>query len=401
MDLKIAHFDIPNYYAVLEELRDSGLKNRPLVLAEPRPRALVQGVNGIALREGLKEGMPLSRARRLCRRRHIVPPDHGFYRKRHRQVLDFFGRFSPLVEGILPGRYFVDVAGTRRLWGAATDATYRMEKELSQRERLPARAGLGNNKLVSQVAAKVIPPGDLGCVFPGGEASFLAPLPVDFLPGVGLKTSSLLEDFNIRRIGELADLPEESLSMVFGNKGFRLIQLARGIDSTPVLPLRKKPGVSVNRILDRDEIDRFRLEAFLFQQVEEAAWMLRRHNRYAKVFSLEIRYADGVSVQRRRSLPVPTANLDRRLFQTALEIFSQLFNRRVAVRRLTLELSSLSMPSRQLSLFPVEDKDDRLQRAIDRVRRRFGREAVSWGRTVTARTVPLPFPDMLEAPLAV
>jgi DNA polymerase IV len=385
MERKIVHFDIPNFYAALEELRRPELKKRPLVLAEPRPRALLQGINGIARAEGLREGMELSRARRFCRRLEVIPPDYRFYRGEHQRILNVLDHFSPLVEGTLQGHYFVDVSGTRRLWGPATDAAYRMEKELAERRSILASAGVAHNKLVSRVAAQVIPPGDLSFVFPGGEASFLSPLPVNFLPGVGPKTSSLLDDFNIRSIGELAAIPGDSLSTVFGGTAPRLVQLARGVDSTPVIPSRKPPGISVSRILDRDEIDRERLEGLLLQQVEEGAWTLRRCNRYAGAFSLEIRYADGLSVEGRKSLPVPPANVDRRLFQAVRDLFVQVFTRRVAVRRITLEFRKLIMPPRQLSLFAMDEEDERLQGAIDAIRGRFGGEAVSWGRAVMAR----------------
>jgi DNA polymerase IV len=382
MDRTIVHFDIPDFYTTLEELRHPELKNHPVVLAEPHPRAPLQGINAIARLEGLKEGMVLSHARRLCRRIQVIPPDHRFYREQHDEILKMLGYFSPLIEGTLLGHYFIDLTGTRRLWGPASDTVYRMEKELKKRESVLACAGLAHNKLVSQVAAKVIPPGDMSAVFPGEEASFLAPLPVHFLPGVGPKTSSLLDDFNIQCISELATLPEDSFSSVFGRQGLRLIQFARGIDSTPVIPSRKASVLSVDRILDRDEIDRDRLTAILFQQVEEAAWMLRRCNRNARVFSLEIRYADGISIQGHNSLGVLSSNLDLILFNSIEALFLRLFTRRIALRRISLEFRELSMPSRQLSLFETDSEAKRMQEAIDRVRRRFGRGAISWGKTV-------------------
>ena len=399
MDRTIAHFDIPNFYATLEELRDPTLKKRPLALAEPRPRALLQGVNAIARIEGLAEGMNLAQARRFCGRLHVIPPDYRFYASQHSRILDFFGSFSPLVEGTLPGRYFADITGTRRLWGPPTDVVSGMERGLAERNNILASAGLARNKLVSRVAARVISPGDLGFVLPGGESVFLAPLPVNYLPGVGPKTSALLLDFNIRQIGELADVHEDSLSAVFGRQGFRLVQIARGIDTTPVVPSRKTPGISVNRILDRDEIDRERLEGLLLQQVEEAAWTLRRCNRYARELSLEIRYADGVAARKRTSLPPDMSATDLSLFRITERVFKKIFTRRVAVRRISLELRKLTIPSRQLTLFPVDDGGEHLQGALDTIRDRFGRESISWGRAVIART-GLTASRELEASLA-
>ncbi|MCU0589575.1 MAG: hypothetical protein MUF52_15660 [Syntrophobacteraceae bacterium] len=380
----IAHLDIPDFYATLEELRRPELRKRPLTLSEWGARAVVQGVNGLARAEGLREGMPLSQARRMCRRLTTLPPDLRFYREQHRKVITELGRFSPLVEGTFPGRYFLDLSGTRRLWGPGTDAACRVERHLADRRSLVARVGLGANKLVSQVAASCMGPGDLGFVFPGGEQSFLAPLPVTALPGVGSKTSSKLLDFNIQLVGQLAALPGEALAGVFGKTGRRLLQLARGVDPSSVVPFQNVPRLTFTRQLDRDEIDRERLESELFLQAEEVGWVLRTHNRAPARLTLEVRYADGVTVQSRQPLAPITTHVDTRLFLALLQAWRKLVQRRVAIRRVVLELTDFSMPLRQMSLFPWEEtasRDDlRLQDALDRIRQRFGRGAIAWGR---------------------
>jgi len=385
MERHIAHLDVPDFYAALEELRHPEWRKRPLALAENGPRAVVQGVNGIARREGIREGMSLSQARRFCRRLMTTSPDLPFYKTQHQHILENLSYFSPLVEGTLLGHYFVDLTGTRRLWGPSPDVACRLEHRLAAQNGLHARIGLAANKLISQVAANCIPPGDLSCIFPGGETSFFAPLPVTFLPGVGFKTASRLADFNIRRIGQLADLPASSLHDVFGETGSRLLRLARGVDSTPILPFRMAPRLRVIHNLDRDEIDRERLEGILFQQVEEAGWSLRLQNRYPGRFSLEIRHADGKTAGNQSRLPPITTHVDYRLFLIILPVFKRLIQRRVAVRRMVLEFYDFSMPFRQMTLFPWEETPirgaEKLQQALDHIRRRFGRQAIEWGKT--------------------
>ena len=203
---------------------------------------------------------------------------------------------------------------------------------------------------------------------------------------MGSKTSSRLFDFNIETIGQLAAIPAVTLGSVFGGMASRLLQLARGLDATPVLPFRKVPRLCVARTLERDEIDRERLEAILFRQVEEAGWRLRCHNRYPGQLALDVRYADGVTVRNQRPLSPITSQVDQRLFRVARSAFDRLVQRRIAVRRLVLELSDFAMPFRQLSLFPWEeatlDEDQKIQKALDAVRHRFGRQAISWGKTV-------------------
>jgi DNA polymerase-4 len=382
----IAHLDIPDFYATLEELRHPELHRRPLALAALGARAVIQGVNAIARREGIDAGMPVARAQRSCRRLQVIPPDLPFYQRQHQQVLQVLNHFSPLVEGTLWGHYFVDLTGTRRLWGAPPDLACRMEQQLAVQHRLRARVGLAATKLVSQVAANLIAPGELCDIFPGGEHTFLAPLPVTALPGVGQATAARLTDFNIRHVGQLAALPGGSLATVFGKMGPRLLQLARGIDPAPVIPFQEAPRLCLARNLERDEIVQQRLDAILWQQVEEAGWMLRRHNRYAGQFMVEIRYADGVTAQQRHPLPPITTNLDQRLFQVLRPVCHQLAQRRVAVRRLVLEFTQFTMPMRQMSLFPWEEtalrREQKLQQAMDGIRQRFGRHSLVRGRTL-------------------
>lgn len=381
----IVHLDIPDFGVALEERRRRESKGHPMVLAEPGPRAVIQGVNGIARREGIHEGMPLGEARRLCRRLLTLPPDLRFYREEHGRIVEDLGRFSPLVEGGLPGRYFIDLTGTGRLWGPGPDAACRMERELAEKKGLHARIGTASSKLISQVAADCVPPGDLSCIFPGAETSFLSPLPVTRLPGVGAKTAARLSDFNIEQVGHLAALSAETISGVFGNTGLRLLKIARGIDPTPVLPFRKIPRLTVIHNLKRDEMDRDRLESLLFRLVEEGGWNLRCCNRYPGRFTLEIRHADGMTVRLQNRIPPETANIDRRLFGTIHPIFLKLLCRRVAIRRIALEFSEFSMPFRQIPIFPWENaaaqNDRELQGALDGIRQRFGHHIISWGRT--------------------
>jgi DNA polymerase-4 len=381
----IVHLEVPDFLTRLEELREPGLAGKPLALAEPGGRATVRGLNAAARSEGIREGMPLAAARRMCRWLRVLPPDERFYNEQQERALDELGRFSPLVEGVRPGHFFVDLTGTRRLWGPAPDTSHRLERYLRERRQLPARVGLAANKLVSQMAARVVPPGDLSCVFAGGEAGFLAPLPVDALPGVGGKTRDKLEDFNIRRIGELAVLGPGALAAVFGSAGSKLIHLARGRDPSPVVPFRKTAQLQLVRTLDRDEIDRERLEGALFQQVEAAGWHLRRHNRLPEDWALEVRYADGMTFRHREPFAPAGEFLDRHLFRAVRPALREALRRRVAVRRLALEFSKLAMPLRQLHLFalddPEQEREEELQTVVDGIRARFGRDAVFWGHT--------------------
>ena len=382
MNRDIVHLGIPDFYTAIEELRRPELKRRPLALADAGDRSVIQGVNSHARKEGIREGMPLCRARRLCRRLYVMPSDFYHYREKHQEIVREFGFFSPLVEGGFPGSYFIDISGTRRLWGPGPDLAFRIEKDLYIKMGIRARIGLASNKLVSQVASTCIDLGDLSFIFPGNEESFLSPLPVDFLPGVGGVTTSRLAGFNILRIGQLASFPLDMLAAVFGSSAERLLKIAKGMDPAPVLPSQRVPRVSVTKILDRDEIDPEHLESILFRQVEEGGWNLRGHNRCPGSFRLEIQYADGKSVDARKRILPGSVQADRLLFRSVLPVFNKLFSRRVAVRRLVLEFSDLVMPCAQLPLFTWENmrssKERDIQKVLDSIRVKFGKGTIAW-----------------------
>ena len=225
----IVHLNIPDFYAAMEEIRRPELKKRPLVLAEPGERSVTQGVNRIARGKGIS----ISLARKMCRRMTAHPigplPLPGKTPEYHGRNGAVFAACGRNLAGIVFSRHY----GYKRLWGPEPDIACRIEKELAVKTGLHARIGLASNKLVSRVAANCIRPGDLSFIFPGNEKSFLAPLPMTLLPGLGEVTASRLAGFNIRTIGQIASFSFPMLAEVFGKLADRLLKAAKGIDFSP------------------------------------------------------------------------------------------------------------------------------------------------------------------------
>ncbi|MGQ9750809.1 DNA polymerase Y family protein [Desulfosoma sp.] len=383
MERAVVHLHVPDFCAVLEELRDPLRARRPLAVADLGARAVVLAVNALARREGIREGVPWAAAVRRCRALQVVPPDRSFYRHVHEAVIHDLMAFSPVVEGGALGRYFVDLSGTRRLWGPATDTACRLEEAVLRGRRLPSRAGLATNKLVSQVAAECVDVGDVSRVFPGGERTFLQGLPVEVLPGLGPKTTDRLTDVNIRHVGQLAALGPEVLFPILGHQASRLVRLARGEDPLPVVPFEKDVALRLVHALERDTVDWHEIDAVLLQLAEEAGWTLRRRNRIPRRVLLEVRYADGVEVQGTQEMKPQAQVLDRVLFQTVRALARWVCQRRVALRRIAVTWSRFQLPLQQLVLFPEtqgsEVREQSLQTALDTVRNRYGPQALVWG----------------------
>lgn len=359
-----------------------------MVIAPGQGRTVVQAVSPEARQEGIQPGMVVAQARRRCRRLNILPPDFSFYRQVQEQVITSLGTFSPLVEPAGWGHFFIDATGTRRLWGVLMDSADRMRRLVVENFQLDAAVGLASNKLVSRVASRVVKVRELCDVFPGVEASFLAPLAVDVLPGVGeVSTTRLLTELNLCTVGELAAVPPLLLGEIFGAAGQRLRRMALGEDSSPVVTPKAEPTLQEEIQLPEDNNQRHRLLGYLYGLVEALGRRLRFQNRCPGELTFTAIYADGAQARARERFSAAGSefHLDSVLYGAALRLFDRAVQRRLRIRRLVLSVAHLQPPFGQLALFPWDDshggKETKLLQAMDHIRERYGNGALYYGRT--------------------
>jgi DNA polymerase-4 len=382
----VLHINVTSFPVGVERVVDSSLRERPVVVsAMNSARAVVLALSREAYLEGVRKGMPALQARKFCRGLVIIPPNQPLYRRASRAVHRLLADYSPLIEPWRMGHLHIDMTGSRRLFGPSVDIGARINREIRERLRLRNTVGVARNKLVSRVASRVIRPRGLCEVFPGSEAEFIAPLEVDMLPGIGTRTEAALSDFNICLVGELAAIPAEHLAMAFGPLGFRLHQYARGIDHSPVRPPELAPAVQEEETLAEDANDDYTVLAALYLLVERAGRRLRKLGRRARTVKLELTYSDYVTVKSRAKLAEPD-DLDGAIFREARILLERTWTRRTRLRYLCLTLTDLVGGARQLKLF--EDREQRPERdrnlnaALDKIRERYGRDAVRYGRTL-------------------
>jgi len=240
------------------------------------------------------------------------------------------GRFSPLVEPASWGHFFVDATGTRRLWGGLLDRADLMRRLVDTEFQLDTAVGVASNKLVSRVASRVVKARELCDVFPGLEASFLAPLAVNVLPGVGeVTTARLLAELNLQTVGELSHISPMLLNQIFGAVGQRLRSMALGEDPSPVLTPKAAPMLREEVQLTEDDNHRHRLLGYLYGLVEALGRRLRSQNRCPGELALTATYADGVQARARERLAVAGCefHLDSFLYEAALRLFTQAVQR--------------------------------------------------------------------------
>jgi len=371
------------FFVSVEQAMNPSLKGRPVIVGgDPKGRGVVAAASYEARAFGVRSAMPLARAKRLCPDAVFLRGDSRKYAMASREVFEILRHYSPLVEPVSIDEAYVDLSGFDRLYGPAIDASQRIQREIYERLSLVASVGISTNKLVSKIASRYGKPGGLVEVLPGYEARFLAPLPVDRLPGVGGKTIEKLMAFNIKTIGALAQIDVSILEKTFGKMGRLLHHRAMGIDKTPIFP-EESPPRSIGRevTLEKDTLDRDYLDAVLYSLAEKVGRSLRAEGMTARTVTLKLRYSDFTTLSRSATLSEPTV-LDREIFSVALSLLDRALTRRVRVRLIGVSVSNLQMGLWQLPLIDFERRLRwrRLYEAMDRIRDRYGTKALKVGR---------------------
>lgn len=387
----ILHLNVADFAVAVERLSQPGLHDRPVIVAPlGAARARVYDMSEEAFQAGVRKHMPLDLARRRCGGARVVAPRPHRYEQAMRQLMSLALPYSPLVESEEDtGHVFVDLGGTRRLFGPARDVAWRMRREARARLGLDPVWGLGSNKLVAKAATRVVKPDGEHIVEPGGEAAFLGTLPLHLLPGLEAPDLTILAQYNLRRVSEALAWRAEHFTAIFGKRGAGIYDLLRGRDESPVLPAGLKPPlVRLDHEFEDDTNDLRLVERRLFLLVERAGAALRRMGKAARRVAVALSYSDGARVIRQRSHALGTAN-DFLLYDLARAALDIAWQRRVRLRHLRLICDRLVYPPAQLDLpFMLEPaelrqiRQEKLVGALDSIRARHGAEAVSLGRAM-------------------
>jgi DNA polymerase-4 len=372
----IIHVDMDAFYASIEQRDRPETRGRPVIVgADPRGRGVVSAASYEARRFGVHSAMPIGRAFRLCPEGVFLPVDMDKYADVSREIMAVLAGFTPLIEPLSIDEAFLDVTASRALHGAGAAIAREIKAQIRAHVSLQASVGVASNKFVAKVASDLRKPDGLVVVERGGEAEFLAPLPVSRLWGVGRVTGADLEAMGIRTIGQLALMPAANLRARFGKHGPDLLALAHGLDDRAVEPDARPKSMGAEETFERDTRDVELLRATLRGQSERVARELRAEGYAGRTVTLKLRFADFSTITRAHT-DDPT--------QDGLAIFHRadaLFGRvrlAQAVRLIGLSVSGLGLAGEgQLSLLdPDALRRERLARAVDRLAARFGETAV-------------------------
>ena len=378
------HVDMDMFFVSVEELYDPSLKGKPVVVGgRPNERGVVSAASYAARKFGVHSAMPLRTAYKLCPQAIFVEGHPERYRECSEQVFEVLRLFSPLVEMASIDEAYLDMTGTERLLGPPLMAAHKLHARMKERTRLNCSIGIAASRLVAKISSDQAKPNGVLWVIPGREPSFLAPLDVRKVPGVGKVTEKNLHALGIRKVGDLARLDDGFLEQRFGKWGMALAGKSRGLDAggwfdTKIGADEGPKSISHEHTFGEDTSDTAKIEATLARLSEMVGRRLREHGLSARTVQLKLRYSDFSTITRAHSLPRGT-QLDTEIFGEARELFRRNWQRGMTVRLLGVHVSGWAAGDEQMDLLG-EDRHEKWKHALaaaDKVRDKFGESAVS------------------------
>ena len=305
---KILHVDMDAFFASVEQRDRPKLRGRALAVGGTGGRGVVAAASYEARAFGVRSAMPVGEALRRCPELLVVRPDIARYRAVSAEVFSIFREATPLVEALSLDEAFLDV--TENLWDepSATRAAMRIKDLIRTRLQLTASAGVSSTKSVAKIASGFRKPDGLTIVPPGKIRTFLEPLGIEKLWGVGPVTAAKLRGLGLKRIGELAALPPGHLEGLLGSQGKRLWELANGIDRREVVTSRTRKSQSAEQTFPEDVTELAVLESVLNEQSSRVCRHLAKAGREGRTVTLKVRYGDFTTLTRSKTLPEGTSD---------------------------------------------------------------------------------------------
>ena len=377
----ILHCDLDAFYASVEQRDHPEYRGKPVIVGGdgPNERGVVMAASYEARAFGVRSAMPLAIAGRLCPDGIYVPGNFDRYVEASDAVMAIFDERTPLVEPISLDEAFLDVTATEHLFGGAVEMAKEIKRAVRTGCGLVVSVGVATNKLCAKVGSDLRKPDGLVIVPAGGEAAFLAPLPLERLWGVGPKTREVLAAWDLRTVGQLAAFDRTALETRLGEHGIAIWQRANGIDDAPVASEHIPKSVGHSHTFDENTLDPARIESTLLLLSEGVGRRLREHALRGRTITITLRVAPFETRTRQRTVREAT-NDDLTIYRIARQLLRGALaedregGRTSPVRLVGVSVSGLS-EGEQLGLFDGA-RHARLNAALDAVRAKFGKDAL-------------------------
>jgi len=375
----IAHFDLDSFFVSVELLQQPALKGKAVIVGGTPERGVVTSCSYEARKFGVRSAMPMSRAMKLCPHAVVLRGTHTEYRRYSQWVTDIIAAKAPLFEKASIDEFYIDLTGMDRFFDPY-QWTIDLRQEIIDKTQLPISFGLAANKMVAKIATDEAKPNGYLFVQPGKEKDFLAPLPVNKFPGVGEQTFLLLKAMGIHTIRDLSETPVAILEKKLGKTGADLWKKSQGIHNGQVHAYHEAKSISSENTFHENTADTDFLLSELVRLTERVAFELRRDEKLAGCIAVKIRYPDFETTSKQTT--ISRTLRDDELIPQAIELFHQLYRKGQSVRLLGVRLSELTNHAVQGSLFDDAERKNKLYKAIDEVKNKFGKTALKKARTL-------------------
>lgn len=384
MNRVILHIDMDAFYASVEQMDNPTLKGRPVIVGGTSHRGVVSAASYEAREFGVRSAMPIFKAKQRCPDGVYLPVRMNRYQEVSRQVMEILKRFSPLVEQVSIDEAYMDISGVDRLLGLPIDMGLEVKRSIRETTSLTCSIGIAPNKFLAKVASDLHKPDGLTIIPPEKVPKFIEKLPIEKVPGVGKKTVQTLHKMKVLTLGDVQNLSERELLKKTGKFGERLLALSRGIDETPVLAHMASKSISSEKTLSVDTNDKEILKKRLLIQSEMVGKRAREKGVKGTTVTLKLKRADFTQLTRRVTIEEATHSTNT-IYEQGLKLLAQV-KAPTKFRLIGIGLSNLvpvaDIP-RQLSLFGKTEPNDRswenVERAMDAIKERFGRDAIKRG----------------------
>ena len=378
----ILHVDMDAFYASVEQRDNPELRGKPLVVGGTTNRGVVAAASYEAREFGVRSAMPMRDAYRRCPSLLRVRPRMSDYQKVSKQIFEIFRSFTPLVEGLSLDEAFLDVTASVALFGAPIDIAAAIKQRILDETSLTASVGVAINKLVAKIASDLDKPDGLTVVYPQDYERRLDPLPVAVLPGIGRETLKRLSGTGIRTIRDLRVAETRILEPVFGRFTQKTRDRAAGIDNRPVVAAREEKSISAEETYDTDLATREDMDRELLRLTERTAARLRKAALAAGTVQIKIRQSDFKTYTRQRRVRPPANGTDQ-IYAVVRELLGTWLGRNPGanIRLLGVGGSDLA-PAEQPDLFADAGTESTVDRAVDEIRDRFGKDVLGRARTL-------------------
>jgi DNA polymerase IV len=364
------------FYASVEQRDAPALRGRPVIVGGHARRGVVLAASYEVRRFGVRSAMPMARALQLAPDATVVPPRHDVYAEVSERVFGILASVTPLVEPLSLDEAFLDVTASQTLFGAPAEIARHLRARIADEVGLPASAGIASVKLVAKIASDMAKPNGQVEVPPGGDAAFLAPLPVSRLWGVGPKSARSLAAMGFETVGDVARRDPDELARKLGPMGRALWEQANAIDPRPVVPDRDAKSIGAEDTFDDDLSGVEALAPRIHAQALRVGHRLRRAGVRARTVQLKLKRADFTLVTRRATLDEPTDD-GQLLYRQAVALLAHEPLRPTRLTGVSAQ-NLVGADAPQLGLFaPPPAASQALNRALDAIADRFGAGAVT------------------------